>query len=333
MRENLNNLKPLRLICALSVVFAHSFSVVSGNYLDEPFQKSTGYSIGDYAVIVFFAISGIVIPLSLERNPDMLRFWARRMLRIFPALIVCVAAVAFALGPAVSTLSVDAYFADPRFVKYLFGASSLLATSQGLPGVYETLPDAEQVNVPLWTLKYEILAYFFAAIIFGTIRADPMKRLIFMALLLVVFLSNFIWLEVSSKLFNAQVFLTSFFCAAIFYGLIKKCRTATLGAILSGLFVILLIGTPAWLPAISIVLALATLAIAYAPPIPVLTNDRFGDYSYGLYVFAYPIQQLIVLMYPQIGVLFHFTASLLICVPLAYCSLHILESRAASLVR
>ena len=324
----MKNLKVLRLVCALCVIFSHSFSVVSGDPLNEPLQMATGFSLGDYAVLVFFIISGLVIPLSLARSQDLMRFWARRLLRIFPALIVCVLATALVMGPAVTSLPLQDYLGNPQVAAYIAGAATTLSTSQGLPGVFETLPDSGQVNVPLWTLKYELLAYACAVLVFAAIKLPGHAVWLLAAgLLLLDGLLREGAPGLPPQLFNLSAFLAAFFCGAAGFELLRT-RALALSAGLVGVAgAALLVGTGFWLGAVLLVLTAATLLVAHAPPLPVLSGARFGDYSYGLYIFAFPIQQLLVLVLPGVAAGQHFLLTLLLALPVAAGSWHLLESR------
>lgn len=330
----MKNLKVLRLFCALCVVFSHSFSVVSGDPLDEPLQRFTGFSLGDYAVLVFFIISGIVIPLSLARSDGLVRFWARRVLRIFPALIVCVLTTALLMGPIVSTLSVSDYLSNSQVSAYIAGAASTLSTSRGLPGVFENLPDSGAVNVPLWTLKYELLAYACATLMFAVFRLPfLLVCLVAGGLLLLTGLVQTFAPDLSPRLFNLSAFLAAFFCGAVGFGFLHGRARAFVLCVIGVAALVLLFGTGFWLGAVIITLSASTLLIALAPSIPVLSGQRFGDYSYGLYIFAFPVQQLLVSWLPDISAVPHFLFTLLFALPLAVCSWHLVEKNAIALGR
>ena len=153
MRPPIARLTAIRLLAALCVVLSHAFSVARGGIEAEPFYASTGLSLGHMAVLAFFTVSGFVIAGSLERDPRVLPFLARRACRVWPAMIAAVALTAFVLGPILTQLSPASYWASPELPRYLLGTLTLLDPLRPLPGLFESLPEAGVVNVPLWTLK------------------------------------------------------------------------------------------------------------------------------------------------------------------------------------
>ncbi len=63
------------------------------------------------------------------------------------------------LGPLLTVYSGQACFSNPDLAGYILGALTTLATGNSLPGLFAALPEAGNVNEPLWTLKYELAAY------------------------------------------------------------------------------------------------------------------------------------------------------------------------------
>src|SRR6266540_6074170 len=108
-----NNFDAVRLAAALSVVFSHSFLVAEGSEANEPFVWITGNQsiLGLVGVFVFFVISGYLVTESYCRHPEPARFALRRMLRIYPGLVINVLICALLLGPIVSSLPATAYLA------------------------------------------------------------------------------------------------------------------------------------------------------------------------------------------------------------------------------
>ena len=100
-----------------------------------------------------------------NRSRSVIDFAVARILRIFPALIVCVLITAFVVGPLVSLLAPTDYFANPGLYGYLAKTLTLSSGSASLPGVFETVPYAGYVNSSLWTLKYEVICYFGLALL------------------------------------------------------------------------------------------------------------------------------------------------------------------------
>lgn len=156
-RNNRFNL--LRLVAALAVFVAHGVFLYR-LHLPVPF---VGHSLGSLAVYVFFFISGFVICQSWARQPDWRAFWVKRAMRIFPGLVVAVAFSVCIVGWSVTTLpSVDYWKAFGTWVNFANNAVGL-ATVQTLPGVFESNPFARAVNGSLWTIRYELAMYLVLA--------------------------------------------------------------------------------------------------------------------------------------------------------------------------
>ena len=111
-----NNLNAIRLIAAFLVLFGHSFVFLG---LPEPLFLSWDH-LGPLAVYIFFTISGYLITESWDRDPHLGRFFARRALRIFPGLAICIVLSAFILGPMLTTLSLNEYFKSTITWNYLY---------------------------------------------------------------------------------------------------------------------------------------------------------------------------------------------------------------------
>lgn len=110
-----NNLTALRWLAALMVLYGHAF-VFLGQH--EPLFLGM-IPLGPLGVWIFFAISGYLIMQSWTHDPHLLRFLFKRVLRIFPALIVCILLSILVLGPSLTTLDVAEYFKNPITRGYL----------------------------------------------------------------------------------------------------------------------------------------------------------------------------------------------------------------------
>ncbi|WP_342666089.1 acyltransferase [Simplicispira psychrophila] len=150
-----NSFDLLRLAAALAVFFAHG-DFLYRLHLPVPFP---GHSLGSLAVSVFFFISGYLVCQSWIRKPTWRVFWVKRLTRVFPGLVVAVAFSVFVLGWAVTTLPSAAYWqASSTWLNFVNNAVGL-ATVQTLPGVFESNPFARAVNGSLWTIRYELAMY------------------------------------------------------------------------------------------------------------------------------------------------------------------------------
>lgn len=156
-----NRFNLLRLAAALAVFVAHG-DFLYRLHLPVPFA---GHSLGSVAVYVFFFISGYLICQSWSREPDWYAFWTKRLMRIYPGLVVAVAFSVCIVGWSVTTLSSAEYWQAPGTWINLANNAAGLATVQTLPGVFESNPFARAVNGSLWTIRYELAMYFLLALL------------------------------------------------------------------------------------------------------------------------------------------------------------------------
>jgi len=149
-----NRFDLLRLAAALAVFAGHGAILYHLHFI----VPLPGHSLGSLAVYVFFFISGYLVCQSWQRDPQWGRFWLRRALRIFPGLAVAVA-FSVLLGWAVTTLPTGQYWSAAGTWLNLVNNMAALATVQTLPGVFEGNPFARAVNGSLWTIRYELMMY------------------------------------------------------------------------------------------------------------------------------------------------------------------------------
>lgn len=330
-----NNFHVIRHLAALAVVLTHSYSIVTGRYESEPLVGLLGQSIGHYAVDVFFVLSGFVVTQSLLRDRDILRFIVSRALRIFPALIFAVFATVFILGPIVSTYSLKDYFGAPETWSYLIGASSTLAVDGSLPGVFAAAPEEGVINIPLWTLKYELGAYALllglAAISFATNRV---ALTIAAAVLAAAYLTGRTlapWPETESFLSNALHLNLSFLIGAAAYLFKSKIPLTPIIACALLMLTYVLHGTMLYEVSEKLLIGYCLFWLAFLTPKRHPDLSRYGDISYGVYIFAFPLQQTIYLFLPGMGPLSLFALSVLAVTPVALLSWHFIEKPSLAL--
>ncbi|MBC7799191.1 MAG: acyltransferase [Gemmatimonadaceae bacterium] len=154
-----NNFTPLRLTLALLVVLGH-FQLLDG-VASPPFP----FNYASFAVDGFFVVSGYLVTSSFDRDPDLMRFYVRRLFRIYPLyLLVVLAQTALlgALSPAPEPLSLLRYFAvNAVFANFLqYDIAAPVLTGLHTPGL----------NPSLWTLKIEIGFYLLLPFLWMAVR-------------------------------------------------------------------------------------------------------------------------------------------------------------------
>ena len=154
-----NNFRLVRFLAALTVAITHSAWIIYGQIPENDGFLQFVAIVSRCTVCLFFAVSGFLITATLLNRNDLVTFFVGRVLRLMPAIFVVCIMVAFLLGPLVSTLPLFEYFLDWRVLAYV-PVTTLTYPDMTLPGVFETAPSAYEVNISIWTLRYEIILYF-----------------------------------------------------------------------------------------------------------------------------------------------------------------------------
>jgi peptidoglycan/LPS O-acetylase OafA/YrhL len=331
-----NNCDILRFGAATAVVFAHAFLVAEGSCDREPLSiLSRGQTnLGGASVALFFILSGFLITKSYDTAPNAVAFLARRALRILPALLVVVALTVLVLGPLVTTLPLAEYFSRFETYRYFVRFTSV---QLGLPGVFESNPAAGVVNTSLWTLRHEGFVYL-EVLLLGTLGLLG-RRIAFGLLGASLFahaaLTSFpalaardphwFWLNLSA--------FHSYFWAGAFYYLSRKTLVMSRGLAAAAAFAVAacVVGGPVQ-PVYAVCGGYLTIYAAYALWLPGRKFTRQGDFSYGLYVFGYPLQQLVT---QELGGTWWqvFLVSYPLTLACAYASWHLVERPALRLKR
>ena len=304
MRKNVQGaFDCLRLFAAISVLFSHSYALV-GQDANEPLIRLTngGTAIREIAVYAFFAISGYLVTQSWMRDPSVTRFMARRVLRIVPALALVIVASFAIFGPLATTLTLSDYFLSRQAWTYL-SKILIYPTQYELPGAFEDNPFPSVVNGSLWTLRLEFALYIAVAFFgyFGFLRwrwvnvALAVTCLIMGGLLTQTGLLN----SVPFPHQSIALFLNSapFFVGAVLAQSNLDSKLMQGGTAMLALSTVLLILTPEFKSLLILALPLAVILIARYGKCDL---TRFGDYSYGIYLFAFPVQQSVIHFIPSI---------------------------------
>lgn len=335
MAPRANSFGVLRLAMASLVLISHSYLYAFGTDKAEPLTAWTGHSLGEHAVQVFFILSGILVAQSLDRSRSLFDFAAARVLRIFPGLIVCVLLTALALGPLMSSLPFAEYMTNGQLPKYLLKTLSLSTGNAPLPGVFEALPLAKSVNTSLWTLKYEVLCY--AALAMAGVtglfsgRMRTVSALLLAVFLVVVFAAEPKPLETYTFSDNARYFALYFGTGVLAY-LIRD-RLVIVGAALVPLALLFVaaLGTRFGEFATAMLLGYFVVWAASLKFGPLRAICNRVDLSFGVYIYAGPIQQALIEVAPWLDPLVIAAVAFVLVLPLALLSWVLIEHPALQL--
>jgi peptidoglycan/LPS O-acetylase OafA/YrhL len=249
-----------------------------------------GYdTISKVGVYVFFAVSGYLVTQSWQRDPAVVRFLARRALRIFPGLAGVVLLSVLALGPALTALPAGAYLRAGETWRYV--SNIYLDTWYTLPGVFAKNP-IPAVNGALWTLPDETRMYLALCLLghLGLLRRRPTALVAAVALGVGA-------LHVAAPRSDAYYlcdlgvyFFAGSFLASGGAGL----RPRWPGAATLLAMAVLSAGRPAFHVVAWAAIPYLSLWLGLLPTRLSAAIGRRGDLSYGIYVYAFPIQQAVI---------------------------------------
>ncbi len=287
-RDNHFNL--VRFVAASSVLVSHAWPIALGPDALQPLEVALpGHTLGGVAVIVFFAVSGFFIAQSFDRSRSAAVFLSARALRLFPALLVMLALTV--VGGAFLTVA-DPGTYWPDAIRYFLRNATLFATTYELAGVFATNPYGSGVNGSLWTLRHEVACYF-------TVLAAGVLRLPGRAVSLLA-VAGLAALAVigPEKVFNsgaavkfAELALPFWIGSALYFWRDRVPHSAVLLALLAAAAAVAR-GTAVFDLALVAALAYGAIWTGFARARPLLAFNRLGDFSYGIYIYAFPVQQL-----------------------------------------
>lgn len=301
-----NNLNLLRLLAALAVLVSHSHVIATGDPATEPLRQMTGAPLGSYAIALFFGISGLLITRSFERRSSIWHFAASRVLRLWPGLLVALALTCFVLGPLISELGWKGYLSNRATWTYVPANLSLAFRADALPGVFADNPVPSSINGSLWSLFFEVLCYggVVALGLIGALRTRTRFATCFALILAAYGVSLFVQPQgvVAYYLHTLITVAMPFSVGMACYIWRDQIRLGLAGLIVCWIGCLLFLGTPLMPSAVTILVIYSALWLAYVPKGFVLRYNRIGDFSYGTYIFAYPVQQTLMHFDPGMGI-------------------------------
>jgi peptidoglycan/LPS O-acetylase OafA/YrhL len=332
-----NNFNLIRIIAALAVLVTHSFALAIGTSHAEPLLF--GMTLGGIAVHIFFITSGFLVTSSLLNRQSTIEFIWARALRIFPALLVMLFLTVFVLGVLLTSLPISVYFSSPKTYIYLVKCSTLIiGIAHVLPGVFDSNPYKSDVNGSLWTMTFEVYMYALLSGVWFALRITPKLRLTTFKIIIVAFalmagiyiLASHFYNFLPTSNFESLFFM--FFVGATFYILREYIVLSHWLFWFSVLALSFATGNnDAFFVVYLFTLAYILFCLAYLPSGLIRRYNKLGDYSYGIYIYAFPVQQSIAALIPGVSVLQMILISAAATILLAILSWHHVERRALGL--
>jgi peptidoglycan/LPS O-acetylase OafA/YrhL len=328
-----NNFGLLRLLFAMLVIVSHSFELIDGNRTREPLTVLFGtLSIAEIAVAGFFLVSGYLIAQSYEASSSLLSYLVKRVLRIYPAFVVaslfCILVVGPLSGADLAALSLF------DWAKTL--ARTIALQVPKLPGAFAGQP-YPSLNGSMWTIAYEFRCYLVLPLL-GF--AGLMKSRVLLSLTLAFWIGVAATQDSSTVLLGGalgnphETFrLTGYFLAGVCFYLYRDSIVYRSEIALAAAACLLAALLNKYTAGISVAIFGGYLIFwfAFLPGTPRLNavNSR-TDISYGIYVYAWPVQMLLIRYVPGISPTSVMALTLAIASFIAYLSWKFIEHPALS---
>jgi peptidoglycan/LPS O-acetylase OafA/YrhL len=314
-----NNLNLIRFVAATAVLVSHAWPIALGNGTAEPLEHMLGHSLGYIAVMVFFVASGFLITASFDRRRSLADFLRARAARLMPGLAVSMLVVALIAGPMVTDLPPASYLADPQTWTFLVRNITLVKPQYDLPGVFTTNP-FPKVEGSIWTLAYEVACYG-GVVGFGALgliaRRGPGTAVLVAWLLCAAGAKAAgvtLFYQADQLLLLSQPFA---------FGMLAYLWRDRL-PVHPALLIVLAVAaamtrtTPLYSALLILTIAYATLFLAAWPGGAIRAYNRLGDVSYGIYIYAFPVQGLAVWWFgpqsPALNILISFPLTLAVAI-------------------
>ncbi len=290
-----NNFDDVRICLALIVFFAHISALTQAH----EFKFFDGIFDSNFAVKGFFAISGFLVTQSYISSRSKLEYFKKRVFRIFPAYVTAIV-LCVSIGFLVTSLGAFDFLRSPQTLKYILANLTFLNFIQPtLPKVFETNP-IQALNGSLWTIKVEIMLYVCIPFLIYFFRRFESRYVIF-----IIFFGSIFWVyfftvlyegskgEELARQFPGQL---SYFAFGAYLAVNEKLKNSIRPIAFIGLILLFitndsllrLIIDPIAYSAIVLYLSLAACNG--------LNLGKYGDISFGIYLYHFPIIQLFIFM-------------------------------------
>jgi peptidoglycan/LPS O-acetylase OafA/YrhL len=299
-----NNIDFVRIFLALLVILSHSYPLTLGHERTEPFMVlSRGQVTGGHiAVDLFFILSGFLITASYERSSSAASFIRKRVARIYPAFLLLALLTLVVIDPlAHAHIDGTSFLAKAANVV----GNTLRLSEWRYSNAFSSNPSPGVINGSLWSIYYEFWCYIGVLLLglTGLLRSKFFLVVLFGASIVVSLMFAYYKFHLSGGIlgeiwgyppFWARL-LPMYLAGVVFYRFRQAIPLGGVPILVSSIALVVAfvapLGYTALFPIAGTYLAMC---FCFSPVIRLHQTNRFGDFSYGSYLYAFPVQQLIM---------------------------------------
>jgi peptidoglycan/LPS O-acetylase OafA/YrhL len=332
--ERQNNFDFLRFLLAAGVIFSHSFSMQRGRDAEPLMRFSKGQiEFGSLAVDGFFILSGYLIAQSFEHSKSVGDYLRKRVLRIYPGFVVAAVVSLLLFGPVGSGFD-SAYWHKVQWLKFFARLPAL--KTLWIPNSFKS-NFWPYVNAPPWTIQYEFVCYVLITIL-GAMTLLR-RRAALLALWILLYSYSAIQFPLKLWIYNWNEmriggqpdyyprFFTYFLAGTLFYLYRDRVRFNAANGAICAVAIVVAMRIPHALDAVlPLGFSYLLLAFAFSPRIRLHNWAQYGDFSYGLYLYGWPVLQTIIMFtHARVPPMLLFVLAMTCTLPIAVGSWYLIE--------
>lgn len=329
LRHDANGFTPLRWLLASAVMFSHAWDLTQFTTGLDPSVDLLSLPVSRLAVFLFFTLSGFLVTGSLIKR-GVRDYAIARALRMIPGLWAMLAVVVIGLWLLFSDMPLLAYLSDPLTLRYLATNALLIDGAYHLPGMFENLP-ITGVNGSLWTLPQEVRCYIALALLAAI---GLLARRSWLTALFVAGTALHLALPIGlvPALAQPRALGFSFFLGVLAYLWRERLLLSWPLALVAAVLAVLVPIRPLQIAAIQLAFGYLALVAAFLAPVAAKRfAGRMPDYSYGIYIYAFPAQQTVLALGIGVTPIANIVTAFALLLPFAAASWHFIEKPALAL--
>lgn len=332
LRVDANLFTIVRLCLASAVIFSHAFVLTSDPAAPaaDPSLAVLPFPVSALAVRLFFALSGFLVTGSLVKR-GVRDFIVARALRLLPGLWFMLVVTIVVLGTLFNAGTIGDLLASSSLRQFVARTALLIGKTYSIDGIFAANPHPFLVNGSLWTIPQEVRCYLVLAVL-GGVGLLASRRVFTLLFAIAVVADQLVPPDAVAFLAEPRVLATAFFFGvALFLWRDQVHLSWPLAAIVVGLALAIPHGRLAE-TAIVFSATYAMLVVAMlAPPAWKRASAAIPDYSYGIYIYAFPAQQAAIALGLAATPVADMIGGFALTLPFAALSWHLVEKPALAL--